>query len=146
MRTLYAKINGDTDLTDIQKNAAIQKNGVFFREAYVFTDGLVNKSNQISDVKIGTETYKVKPFIPAEPYILPINLDPDESNPAKYYKWNFYALPDTILNNDPLSKFIFSQGVCPVGISDSADPQNDEFDSSNNLYLRRYTSALSPSS
>jgi hypothetical protein len=145
MRTLYTKINEDTGLTDMQKNAAIQRNGVFFREAYVFTDGLVNSSNQISDVKIGTKTYKVQPFIPAEPYILPINLDPGESDPTKYYKWNFYALPETILSGSP-SKFIFSQGVCPIGISDSADPQTDEFDSSNNLYLRRYASALITSS
>ena len=102
-----------------------QRYGAFFREAYVFTEGIYNsKSTALNDdkthpivesVTIGDKTYYSVPYIPAEPYILPVMLEVGSNNKVTY-SWNTYFMTQlgsdpgfVITNNDGLPSSITSE-------------------------------------
>ena len=86
----------------------IQKYGVFFKEAYVFIDGLIDENNIIRGVTIGDDQYHSYPFIPFDPSILPVSL-------SKYgdFIWNAYVMPESVLNitNNEYPDFVFSNPI-----------------------------------
>lgn len=122
------------ELLPSERYALIQKYGIFFKEAYVFTEGLYNaKDKTINGVEIADSTngnsltYTAAPYIPADTSILPVNLQPD-LNGYLIYTWNIYVMPDDILKTDyedsSVSKpdFVFTNGV-PEKVSPSTEPK-----------------------
>ena len=99
----YMKLIQDksANLDTVEQYAFIQKYGVFFKEAFVFVDGLY-KDNQINHITIGTKTYQPYPYIPSDPSILPVNLGENYN-----YYWNTYYMPEEVLTSDDC-EFIFS--------------------------------------
>lgn len=118
-----------TQPTPAKQYQFTQRYGAFFREAYVFTEGIYNsKSTALNDganhhvvesVTVGENTYYSVPYIPAEPYVLPVMLEIDSGNKVTY-SWNTYfmsklgedpgflitntdGLPDPIKNQDNLN-------------------------------------------
>lgn len=92
-----------------KKYTYTQRFGAFFREGYVFTEGIYNsKSTALNDgythpvvesVTIGKiDPYYSIPYIPAEPYVLPVMLEVDSENKVTY-SWNTYFM--TKLGSDP---------------------------------------------
>lgn len=144
MNSLVATIQGqepeDTneELLPSERYALIQKYGVFFKEAYVFTEGLYGEYTdtddtgveqtvyKIKDVEIDSSlTYKAAPYIPADTSILPVNLQgADELT----YTWNIYVMPDSILDTDyqdknaDIPEFVFTNGV-PEKVPTSTEPK-----------------------
>lgn len=117
-----------------ERYALIQKYGIFFKEAYVFTEGLYDaKDKTINGVEIADSTngnsltYTAAPYIPADTSILPVNLQPDLSGEL-VYAWNIYVMPNSILETDyednSVSKpdFVFTNGV-PEKVSPSTEPK-----------------------
>ena len=95
-----------TELSKVERYAFIQKYGIFFKEAYVFIDGLINENtNQIKGVTIGDNHYKSYPYIPSDPSVLPTQLSTEGE-----YIWNAYVMPESVLNivDDKYPIFIFS--------------------------------------
>jgi hypothetical protein len=133
------------ELLPSERYALIQKYGVFFKEAYVFTEGLYGTDTiiddtgdeqtvyTIKDVKIADSTngdsltYTAAPYIPADTSILPVNLQPDLKGDLTY-AWNIYVMPDSILDTDyensSVNKpdFVFTNGV-PEKVSPSTEPK-----------------------
>ena len=99
----YMKLIQDrsAQLDTVKQYAFMQKYGIFFKEAFVFVDGLY-KNNQVNHITIGTKTYRPYPYIPSDPSILPVNLGED----GNYY-WNTYYMPEEVLTSDDC-EFIFS--------------------------------------
>lgn len=99
----YMKLiqNKSASLDTVKQYAFIQKYGVFFKEAFVFVDGLC-KDGQVNSVTIGEKTYQPYPYIPSDPSILPVSLGED----GNYY-WNTYYMPEEVLTSDDC-EFIFS--------------------------------------
>lgn len=99
----YMKLiqNKSANLDTVEQYAFIQKYGVFFKEAFVFVDGLY-KDNQINPITIGEKTYQPYPYIPSDPSILPVNLGENYN-----YYWNTYYMPEEVLTSDGC-EFIFS--------------------------------------
>ena len=67
------------------------------------------------DVKVGDKTYYSIPYIPAEPYILPVKLNIDDKNNVTY-SWNTYFMTEigsnpkfVITNEDGLPTSITNQ-------------------------------------
>lgn len=125
---------GTKELLPSERYALIQKYGIFFKEAYVFTEGLyTDKSQIINEVKIADSTngdsltYTATPYIPADTSILSVNLQPDLSGEL-IYAWNIYVMPNSILETDykdnSVSKpdFVFTNGV-PEKVSPSTEPK-----------------------
>lgn len=121
------------ELLPSERYALIQKYGIFFKEAYVFTEGLYNATNKtINEVKIADSTngdsltYTAVPYIPADPSILPITLQPD-SKGELIYTWNIYVMPDSILETNYEDKdaaipdFVFTNGV-PTAVPTTTKP------------------------
>lgn len=79
----------------------IQKYGVFFKEAYVFIDGLLD-GKLITNIQVKNGTYTSIPYIPKDPSILPVALDSDYN-----FIWNAYIMPKAVLDNSNQS-FVFS--------------------------------------
>ena len=100
---MYELIHYAYSLTQIEQYTFMQKYGVFFKEAYVFIDGLINSNNQIREVTIGKKTYGSYPFIPCDPSILPVHLSTEGD-----YSWNAYIMPEAILNVIEYPNFVFS--------------------------------------
>ena len=99
----YMKLiqNKSASLDTVKQYAFIQKYGVFFKEAFVFVDGLY-KDGQVNPITIGNKTYQPYPYIPSDPSILPVNLGEDYN-----YYWNTYYMPEEVLTSDDC-EFIFS--------------------------------------
>ena len=135
----------NTELLPSERYALIQKYGVFFKEAYVFTEGLYGTDTitddtgteqtvyTIKDVKIADNkngdslTYTVTPYIPADTSILPVNLQPDLKGEL-VYTWNIYVMPASILETDYQNSnvtkpdFVFTNGV-PSKVPTSTKPK-----------------------
>lgn len=104
--------------TPAKKYAYTQIFGAFFREGYVFTEGIydIDAAECIMyDVKVGDKTYYSIPYIPAEPYILPVKLNIDAKNKVTY-SWNTYFMTEigsnpkfVITNEDGLPTSITNQ-------------------------------------
>lgn len=111
--------------TPAKQYSFTQRYGAFFREAYVFAEGIYNsKSTALNDGKnhpviesitVGEKTYYSIPYIPAEPYVLPVMLEVDSKNKVTY-SWNTYFMSKLggdpgflITNTDGLSDSIKSQ-------------------------------------
>lgn len=122
------------ELSPSERYALIQKYGIFFKEAYVFTEGLYNAQDKtINSVEIADSTnsnsltYTAAPYIPANTSILPVNLQPDLKGEL-IYAWNIYVMPDDILKTDyensSVNKpdFVFTNGV-PEKVSPSTEPK-----------------------
>ena len=118
------------ELLPSERYALIQKYGIFFKEAYVFTEGLYNATNKtINEVKIADSTngdsltYTATPYIPADTSILSVNLQPDLSGEL-IYAWNIYVMPEEILKTDyvPIPEFVFTNGV-PEKVPASTEPK-----------------------
>jgi hypothetical protein len=71
----YMKIIADRaencDTNKVKQYNFMQKYGVFFKEAFVFVDGLY-KDNCVNSITIGEKTYQPYPYIPSDPSILPV--------------------------------------------------------------------------
>ena len=88
-------------LSEVKQYAFIQKYGVFFKEAFVFVDGVFNDENkQVEDITIGEKTYEAWPYIPSDTSILPVGLQKDNN-----YYWNTYYMPKSILDGKKTNKF-----------------------------------------
>jgi hypothetical protein len=111
----------------------IQKFGIFFKEAYVFTEGLYDDKNRtIHSVEIADSTngdsltYTAAPYIPADTSVLPVNLQPDLKGDL-IYTWNIYVMPDDILKTDyenkgdDIPEFVFTNGV-PTAVPTTTKP------------------------
>ena len=107
-----------------------KKYGVFFKESYVFIDGLINNDHQISGIKIGGTNYTSCPYIPSDPSILPVNL-----NSEGIYTWNAYIMPESVLNatqanypnfvfTNPLKEYKFSTEPGPNNLRQFVEQQN----------------------
>lgn len=105
----------------VEKYNFIQKYGVFFKEAYVFIDGLLDAHSNISGVTIGETTYGSYPYIPYDPSVLPTKL----STEAEYI-WNAYVMPESILDvtDDKYPNFIFSTPLDQKSFSTKPDAGN----------------------
>lgn len=116
-----------SDLSKIEQYNFIQEHGIFFKEAYVFIDGLVNDHNQIRGITIENISYGAYPYIPSDPSILPVNL-----NTKGGYTWNAYVMPESVLNSgqdnfvfsNPLNGYIFSTKPDPKGLRQLIEQQN----------------------
>ena len=108
-------------LSEVKQYAFIQKYGVFFKEAFVFVDGVFNDENkQVEDITIGEKTYEAWPYIPSDTSILPVGLQKDNN-----YYWNTYYMPKSILSeNSENSEFIFSNADDISTITTSLKPIN----------------------
>lgn len=94
--------------TPAKKYAYTQRFGAFFREGYVFTEGVYDIDSAeciMHSVKVGNKTYYSIPYIPAEPYILPVKLNIDDKNNVTY-SWNTYFMtkigsnPEFVITNE----------------------------------------------
>lgn len=98
--SLIAKYAAE-EKTPAKRYAYTQRFGAFFREGYVFTEGIYDVDSEeftMYSVKVGEKTYYSIPYIPAEPYILPVKLNIDAKNDVTY-SWNTYFM--TKLGSDP---------------------------------------------
>jgi hypothetical protein len=102
---MYELEHQSVNFEKIEKYNFIQKYGAFFKEAYVFIDGLLDAHGNISGVTIGKNTYGSYPYIPSDPSVLPVHLSTEGE-----YIWNAYVMPESVLNvtNDEYPNFIFS--------------------------------------
>lgn len=116
------------DLEKVKQYAFIQKYGAFFKEAYVFIDGLINTdTNRISKVTIKGISYGTYPYIPSDPSILPVNLTTEGD-----YVWNAYVMPEAILDSgqhrfvfsNPLNGYRFYTAPDPKGLRQLISQQN----------------------
>jgi hypothetical protein len=73
----------------------MKKHGIFFKEAFVFVDGLQN-GDDVEYVVIGTKTYDPYPYIPKDTSIIPVGLHADTNQ----YYWNTYYIPQSALTED----------------------------------------------
>lgn len=80
----------------------IQNYGVFFREGYVFVDGVLNDEGILEPINIQDTSYSLRPFIPSDPSILPVHLSSNWK-----YTWNVYVMPKSVLNGE-YPNFVFS--------------------------------------
>lgn len=121
----YMKLIQDksSSLSTVEQYNFIQKYGVFFKEAFVFVDGLY-KDDKVNSITIAEKTYQPYPYIPSDPTILPVQLGTDNN-----YYWNAYYMPEEVLTSDDCN-FIFSNanGVTII---------NDEFKSVKSGNLRQ---------
>lgn len=94
----------------------IQKYGAFFKEAYVFSDGLISTEGTDDDESMSLEsvsildlekTYNPNPYIPNDPSIFPLKLV-QNSNGEYNYVWNIYCMPYSILTSSNSQDFIFT--------------------------------------
>lgn len=128
------------ELLPSERYALIQKYGIFFKEAYVFTEGLYGEYTytdndgveqtgyKIENVKIDDSlTYTAAPHIPADTSVLPVNLQPDLKGDL-IYTWNIYVMPELILTTDYENSnankpnFVFTNGV-PGKVPASTEPK-----------------------
>ena len=87
---------------EVKQYAFIQKYGVFFKEAFVFVDGLC-QSNTVNPVIVDGVSYQPYPYIPSDPSIFPVCL----SNGI--YSWNTYYMPQEVLTTGKdFCSFVFS--------------------------------------
>lgn len=106
--------HSQTITNTIEQYQYMQKYGAFFKEGYVFIDGLIDgyidAQKTISHISIGENDYLSVPYIPQDPSILPISVCYDE-NGDEIYIWNAYVIPKAYIDNpdnDTYNKFIFS--------------------------------------
>ena len=95
-------INLCKDKSEKDQYNFIQNYGVFFREGYVFVDGILNDEGVLEPINIRDTSYSLRPFIPSDPSILPIHLSSNWE-----YTWNVYVMPKSILNGE-YPNFVFS--------------------------------------
>lgn len=94
MWTLKRTMEGSF-INNIQKYNFIQKYGVFFKEAYVFIDGLISEEdNVITSLTIGDIICRSFPYIPSDPSVLPVGINHD----YQQFMWNAYIMPESILH------------------------------------------------
>lgn len=101
----------------------MQKYGVFFKESYVFIDGLVDQGD-IVGIKVD-QNYQSYPFIPSDPSILPISISPFDQNDS-VTTWNAYVMPESVLNvsDDKYPNFVFSNPINELSFSTEPLPGN----------------------
>ena len=95
----------------VKEYSFIQKYGVFFKESYVFIDGLVNQGD-IVGINVENQYYQSYPFIPSDPSILPISISPFYPKGSET-TWNAYVMPESVLNvsDDDYPNFVFSNPI-----------------------------------
>lgn len=100
VKTVFGNTTIYPDLKD-QYNL-IQKYGIFFKEGYVFIDGLVD-GTQINRVEVNGSFFGGYPYIPEDPSILPVTMNDSCSN----FIWNAYIMPKSVLTSST-DNFVFS--------------------------------------
>ena len=95
-------INLCKDKSEKNQYNFIQNYGVFFRESYVFVDGVLNDKGVLESINIKDASYSLRPFIPSDPSILPIHLSSNWE-----YIWNVYVMPKSVLSGE-YPNFVFS--------------------------------------
>lgn len=95
-------INLCKDKSEKDQYNFIQNYGVFFREGYVFVDGVLNDDGMLEPINIQDNSYSLRPFIPSDPSILPVHLSSNWE-----YIWNVYVMPKSVLSGE-YPNFVFS--------------------------------------
>lgn len=88
--------------SEVEQYAFMQKYGVFFKEAFVFVDGLY-QSSKVNPITVDGVSYQPYPYIPSDPSIFPVCLS------SGTYSWNTYYMPQEVLTSGKKNcYFVFS--------------------------------------